>query len=80
MISVQIWDRVNGEIPELGEQIEQGDFGPLRDWLGEHLHRYGRMYPPAELVRRAAGAPIDPAPYVAYLRRKAEDVAGVAAA
>jgi carboxypeptidase Taq len=80
VISVQLWDRINEEIPDLEEQIERAEFGPLRDWLGERLHRYGRMFPPTELVRRAAGAPIDPGPYVAYLKRKAADVAGVAAA
>jgi carboxypeptidase Taq len=80
VISVQLWDRVNDDVPTLDDQIERGEFGTLRDWFGEHLHRFGRMYSPAEIVRRAAGAPIDPTPYVAYLRRKAEDVAGVPAA
>ena len=29
----------------------RGDFGPLRDWLREHIHRHGRKFPPRELLR-----------------------------
>jgi carboxypeptidase Taq len=77
VISVQLWERAQSEIPDLDALIECGQFAPLRDWLGERLHRFGRLFPPREIMRRATGAEIDPGPYVAYLRRKTEDVAGV---
>ena len=80
VISVQLWERARADLPALDEHIESGEFGPLRDWLGERLHRLGRRYSPTETIRRAAGAPIDPGPYMAYLRRKVGEVAGVAAA
>jgi carboxypeptidase Taq len=79
VISVQLWERAMAEIPDLEDRIARGEFAPLRDWLGERLHRFGRMFPPREIMRRATGADIDPRPYVTYLKRKAADVAGVAA-
>ncbi|MDP8911281.1 MAG: carboxypeptidase M32, partial [Actinomycetota bacterium] len=70
VISAQIWERIVAEIPELDEQFEQGNFAPLREWLGERLHRHGRKYTPAETLERIVGGPIDPEPYLRYLNEK----------
>ena len=70
VMSVQIWEKVKEDVAELEEQIERGQFGGLRDWLGDHVHRHGRKFPPQETLRRAIGTTIDPRPYVAYLRAK----------
>jgi len=78
VISVQIWERAQAELGELDEQFERGEFGALRAWLGEHVHKHGRKFSAAETVERTAGGPIDPAPYVAYLERKLRDVFGAA--
>jgi carboxypeptidase Taq len=77
VISVQVWEEVRRAIPDLDEQIETGEFGELRAWLRDHLHRFGRMFTPRETLERAVGGPIDPDPYLAYLRRKAADLYGV---
>jgi carboxypeptidase Taq len=77
VMSVQIWQKMLEDIPDLEDQIERGEFGALREWLGEHVHRYGRKFSPQETLRRATGATIDPKPYLAYLRAKYG--AGVAA-
>lgn len=70
VMSVQIWEKALGDVPDLDEQIERGEFGALRDWLGEHVHALGRKYPPQETLRRAVGSTIDAKPYLAYLERK----------
>jgi carboxypeptidase Taq len=70
VMSVQIWDNALRSLPELPEQIERGEFAPLRDWLTEHLYRHGRKFTPAETLELAAGGPLDPEPYIAYLTEK----------
>jgi carboxypeptidase Taq len=70
VMSVQIWERLREDLPELDEQVERGEFGPLREWLGEHLHRHGRKYTPAETLAKVVGGPIETAPYLRYLRDK----------
>ncbi|MBA2474331.1 MAG: carboxypeptidase M32 [Actinobacteria bacterium] len=70
VISVQIWERVREDLPGLEEGFERGEFAPLREWLGEHLHRYGRKFSPKETIIKVAGGPIDPEPYLRYLRAK----------
>ena len=79
VISVQLWDRARTELGDLDEQFERGDFAPLRMWLGERVHRFGRALEPGELLERAAGGPLDPEPYLAYLRDKLASVYGVVA-
>ena len=77
VISVQIWERAAADLPELDEQLECGEFAPLREWLRENLHRHGRKLTPQETLERAVGSAIDPEPYLRYLKRKLGDVAGV---
>ena len=76
-MSVQIWERLRRDLPDLDDQIEAAEFAPLREWLREHLHRHGRKFTPKETLERVVGGPIDPEPYIAHLREKVGDVYGV---
>ena len=70
IMSVQIWERLKEDLPELEEGFERGEFAPLREWLGEHLHRHGRKFTPTETLERVVGGGLDAAPYLRYLREK----------
>jgi carboxypeptidase Taq len=78
LVSAQIWEKVLEDLPSLYDDFERGEFGALRDWLREHLHRHGRKFTPGETLERAVGTPrIDPQPYVRYLRRKLGEIYGL---
>ncbi|MFL5914583.1 MAG: carboxypeptidase M32 [Gaiellaceae bacterium] len=66
--SVQIWEAAGRDLRELEDQVGRGDFTPLRDWLGEHVHALGRKFSPQETLRRATGSSLSAQPYLAYLR------------
>jgi carboxypeptidase Taq len=70
LISVQLWEKVNTDIPDLVNQIEKGEFKALLDWLRCNIHKYGSKYEPQELVQRVTGSKIDPKPYLRYLQTK----------
>ena len=55
LISAQIWEKITADLPDLNDSFERGEFGPLRDWLREHLHRHGRKYTPGETLERVVG-------------------------
>ncbi|HEY1365663.1 MAG TPA: carboxypeptidase M32 [Gaiellaceae bacterium] len=80
VIGAQIWERAVAELGDLDEQFERGEFGVLRDWLRERVHRHGRKFTPRETLERAVGRPIDAAPYLVYLQRKLGELYGVGAA
>ena len=74
VISVQIWETLLADLPDVHAQFEQGEFGELRSWLTERLYRHGRKFTPKETLQRIVGgpidAPIDPGPYLRYLGTK----------
>jgi carboxypeptidase Taq len=70
IVSGQLWARLNQDVSDLDERFAAGEFGPLADWLAEHVHRYGRRLTPTEVVERATGGPLDPGPYLDYVRAK----------
>ncbi len=70
VVSAQLWEKVNADIPDLQAQFEQGEFGALAAWLREHLWRHGRKYMPNELIERITGGGLDPDPYLRYLQGK----------
>jgi carboxypeptidase Taq len=75
VLSIQIWNEARRALPDLEEQIERGEFGALHLWLRENIYALGRKLTPAETVERVVGGPIDPQPYLAYLREKGRSLA-----
>jgi len=71
--SVQIWQAVLRDVPDLEEQVGRGEFAALRDWLGEHIHALGRKFTSQEVLRRATGSGLQAQPYLDYLRLKYGD-------
>jgi carboxypeptidase Taq len=72
VIAVQLWARATSDLGDLDQAFERGEFGSLREWLGENVHRWGRAFEPKELLRRLVGGPLAPEPYLDYLRAKVE--------
>jgi carboxypeptidase Taq len=72
VIAAQLWERAESELGDLDAEFERGEFGSLREWLRERVHRWGRVFEPTELLERAVGGPLDPQPYLAYLQAKVE--------
>lgn len=70
LISVQLWEAIHKEIPNLEDQIRRGEFGELLSWLREKIHRHGGKFEAPELVQRITGQAITPQPYIHYLRQK----------
>ncbi len=62
--------QLGSKIPELGEKIAQRRFGEIMEFLRERVQKWGSVYSPKELVRRAIGEDIDPESFVRYVRRK----------
>jgi carboxypeptidase Taq len=75
VLSVQIWEKAREAVPDVEEQMERGEFGELHAWLRDNLYVLGRKLTPAETIERVAGGPIDPEPYLAYLRGKLSTLA-----
>ena len=78
VMSVQIWEAVLRDVPDLEEQVGRGEFAVLREWLGSHIHELGRKYTSQEVLERATGSTLQAQPYLDYLRAKYADSVSVA--
>ncbi len=77
LVSVQIWEKIQQDIPDLEEQMMRGEFAALLGWLREHVHQYGAMFEPQELIQKVTGSKIDPQPYLRYLQGKFGELYGL---
>jgi carboxypeptidase Taq len=70
LYSVQFYEQAKLEIPHLEDEIAAGQLMVLRRWLGQKIHRWGRMFTPDHLARRVTGKSLDPEPFLSYVERK----------
>ena len=50
--------------------IEQGEFAPIKQWLTEQIHQYGKMKKPLELLQDVTGEGLNADHLVSYLTEK----------
>ena len=55
---------------EFDSLVRNGDFGPIRDWMTENIHKHGQRYKSQELVRRATGEDITADYFLEYIENK----------
>jgi carboxypeptidase Taq len=77
LVSAQLWEKINQDIPDLTDQIRAGKFEALLAWLREKIHRHGAKFEPQELVQKVTGSRIDPAAYIRYLTKKFGEIYGL---
>lgn len=72
LYSAQILATLRKAFPDFDERIASGELRFIREWLREHIHRFGGIYPASELIRRVTGEALNPAYFTRYLRGKYE--------
>lgn len=70
LYSAQLWKRVQKDIPDVEDQIGRGNLLPIREWMRKKVHRPGRTYPVAQLIKRATGRAPDPRDFSEYIENK----------
>lgn len=74
LYATMLFDQVVREIPDLESQIAAGEFIPLKTWLNNKIHRWGRQFTPAALIERITGQQVSADPFLRYLDRKMREV------
>ena len=74
LVSVQLWEAMLKDIPDLTGQIEEGNFKPLLGWMREKIHKHGAKFEPQEMIEKATGSRMDPKPYLNYLKGKYSEI------
>ncbi|MDQ3632411.1 MAG: carboxypeptidase M32, partial [Actinomycetota bacterium] len=77
IVAAQLWTALRRDVAGLDDQIAAGEYGAIRRWLREHVHRHGRTVEPAQLLERATGEGLDPAPLLEQLNLKYRGLYGI---
>jgi carboxypeptidase Taq len=70
LYAVQFYEQARKEIPNLDDEIEAGRLSVMTRWLNQKIHRWGRTFTAEHLVQRVTGRPLNPEPFLAYLKEK----------
>lgn len=70
LYAAQMMLRIETDIPDLWERVEQGDFAPLLGWLRECVHQVGRRKTASELIQSISGESLSAEAYLDYLEAK----------
>lgn len=65
-------------IPEAPNLIRRGEFAPIRQWLKDSIHQWGRTREPAELVTSVTGGTLTERDFVEYAWEKVRRIYGSA--
>src|SRR5439155_21124056 len=74
LYSVQFFNCAKEDVPDMPKLIAAGNFTPVKIWLNEHIHRWGRTFTANSLVARVTGKPRSLDPSMAYLEAKYGDL------
>lgn len=68
--SAQLFNKLAYEKPEIYNEIENGEFGNILNWLRENVHRYGRLMTADEIIKKTCGEGLNSKVYIDYLKEK----------
>ncbi|MGK2962786.1 MAG: carboxypeptidase M32, partial [Gemmatimonadaceae bacterium] len=68
--AAQLFAAAERAVGPLEDAFAAGEFGALRDWLGEHIHRHGKRFPAVELVEKATGNAPDTSALISSLTKR----------
>ncbi len=78
LMSAQIYEAALRARADIPVAIAEGNFEPLRSWLGERVYRSGASHLPANLIERATGSPLSVDPFMKHLEAKFLPLYGLA--
>ncbi|MCI0379544.1 MAG: carboxypeptidase M32, partial [Gemmataceae bacterium] len=70
LYAAQFMDKARQDLSGLEDDFRRGQFGRLKTWLNEKIHRQGHKHRPRDLGLKVTGQPLNHQPLVNYLRRK----------
>jgi carboxypeptidase Taq len=77
LFAAQFMEQARQQFPDLDANFRRGEFGRLKAWLNEQVHRPGQRYRAADLCRRVTGKPLSHKPLLTYLRNKYGPLFGI---
>lgn len=70
LFAAQFMEKARQDLTGLDDDVRRGEFGRLKTWLNDKIHRHGQRYRANELCRQVTGKEPSHKPLISYLRGK----------
>lgn len=70
MYAAQFKQAMLKDIPNFDELLAEGNVGPIKQWLNEKIHQYGKLKEPLELLQDITGEGLNVQYLIDYLKEK----------
>ena len=70
MYAAQIKKAMLKNLPDFDRMLEEGDIQPIKVWLNQHIHRFGRTKKPLEILHDVTGEGLNAKYLIDYLEEK----------
>jgi carboxypeptidase Taq len=77
LYAAQLMERARDDLGDLDDDFRRGEFGRLKGWLNQKVHRLGQQYRAPELCRRVTGKALTHKHLLTYLRGKYAPLYGI---
>lgn len=74
--AAQLFRKIEHDIPGIRNRMRNGDLAPIKTWLNENVHRYGRLYTSEEILEKATGKKLDIGCFIRSMQEKYEEIYG----
>ena len=64
------------DVPDWKNQITEGTFGNMKQWLTGNVHSHGNLYNPPDLIKLISGKELSVKPFLSYLNKKYQKLYG----
>ncbi|WP_377888896.1 carboxypeptidase M32 [Alkalihalobacillus sp. R86527] len=72
--AAQIKHAIVKDLPHFDELLEEGNLLPIKEWLTENIHQYGKMKKPVEIIKDITGEGLNATYLIEYLENKYSEV------
>jgi carboxypeptidase Taq len=74
--SGQLLATLDKDVQDWRQQITNGDFKAVKEWLVKNVHSRGNLYNPPDLIKAITGKELTVDPYLGYLNKKYSSLYG----
>jgi carboxypeptidase Taq len=72
--SAQIYHAIRKQFSNFDELIKKGELTKIKDWLGENIHKHGKLLTPTEILKSVTGEEINSGYLIDYLESKYKEI------
>jgi carboxypeptidase Taq len=74
MYAAQFKHAMLKDLPNFDQLLGQGNLQPVKEWLNENIHQYGKMKKPIEILKDVTGEGLNAEYLINYLENKYKEV------